>query len=121
MECNKHMKTLDVVKEAASKVRRTFFSILKSGLCETDLHPFTLKKFYQTVVMPRGLYGCEFWQDLSNSQLLHLERSHRLCVKTMQGIDRCTRSCVALNLIGMPDLESEIAKRKCAMFGQLCH
>ena len=38
----------------------------------------------------------------------------------MQGIDRCTRSCVALNLIGMPDLESEIAKRKGAMFGQLC-
>ena len=80
MECNKHMKTLDVVKEAASKVRRTFFSILKSGLCDTDLHPFTLKKIYQTVVMSRGLYGCEFWQDLSNSQLLHLESSHRLCV-----------------------------------------
>ena len=70
--------------------------------------------------MPRGLHGCEFWQDLSNSQLLHLERSHRLCAKTMQGIDRCTRSCVALNLIGMPDLESEIAKPKCVMFDQLC-
>ena len=70
--------------------------------------------------MPRGLYGCEFWHDLSNSQKLHLEHSHRLCVQTMHGIDHCTRSCVALNLMGMPDLESETAKRKCAMFGQLC-
>ena len=54
VECNKHMKTFGVVKEAASKVRRTFFAILNSGICERDLHPFTLRKIYQTVVMPRA-------------------------------------------------------------------
>ena len=66
--------------------------IRKSGLCETDLHPFTLKKIYQTVVMPRGLYGCEFWQDLSNSQLIHLERSFgsvlKLCKALIAAHDR---------------------------------
>ena len=120
IECNKYMKNHDIVKEAASKIRRTFFAILNSGLCETDLHPFTLRKIYQTVVLPRALYGCEFWHDLSESQRLHLERSHRLCVKTMQGIDQRTRSCVALNLLGIPNLESEIMKKKCTLFGQTC-
>ena len=59
-------------------------------LCETDLHP--LRKIYQTVVSPRALYGCEFWHDLCESQRLHLERSHRLSVKTMQGIDQRTET-----------------------------
>ena len=86
--------------------------MMKSRFCETDLHPFTLKKIYQTLSMPRGLYGCEFWHDLSNSQTLHLERSHIICVKTMQGIDRCARSCVAFDFIGMPDVESENSKMK---------
>ena len=104
-------------RKAASKIRRTFFAILNSELCETDLHPFTLRKIYQSVVLPRALYGCEFWHDLSESQRPHLERSHRLCV---QGIDQCTRSCVALNLLGIPNLESEIMKKKCTLFGQIC-
>ena len=70
--------------------------------------------------MSRALCGCKFWHDLNNSQKLHLQRPHRLCVKTMQSIDRCTRSCVALNRLGIPNLETDIAKRKCSLFGQIC-
>ena len=81
VECNKHMKMFDVVKEVASKVRRTFYTILNSGVCDMDLYPFTLRKIFQTKVMPRALCGCEFWHDLSESQRIHLERSHRLCIK----------------------------------------
>ena len=71
-------------------------------------------------MIPRALYGCEFWHDISNSDLLLLERSHRICVKSIQNIDRCTRSCVALSLLGSLSLEKDIQKRKLILFGQLC-
>ena len=71
-------------------------------------------------MIPRALYGCEFWHDISNSELLLLERSHRVLVKSIQNIDRCTRSCVALILLGSPSLEKDIQKRKLILFGQLC-
>ena len=59
IECNEYMKNLDIVKEAASEARRTFFAILNSGLCEMELHPFPLsmRKIYQTFVLPRALYS----------------------------------------------------------------
>ena len=59
IECNKYMKNLDIVKEAASEARRTFFVILNSGVCEMELHPFPLlmRKIYQTFVLPRALYS----------------------------------------------------------------
>ena len=78
MECNKQMKTSHVVKEAALKVHMTCFTILNSGVSGSlDLHPLTLRKIYQTVVMPRLLYGYEFWHVLSESQRLNLACSHR--------------------------------------------
>ena len=105
---------------ASSKIRQNYFGILNSGISGKDLHPLTLKKIYDSVVLPRALYGCEFWHDISNSDLLLLERSHRFCVKSIQNIDRCTRSCVALSLLGSRSLEKDIQKRKLILFGQLC-
>ena len=64
------------------------------------------------IVLPRALYGCEFWHNMTHDEVLMLERSHRLCVKSMQGLDRYTRSCVALSLIGSCPLEQEIRKKK---------
>ncbi|MEW8546496.1 MAG: hypothetical protein AB2693_23515, partial [Candidatus Thiodiazotropha sp.] len=45
---------------------------------------------------------------------------HRLCLKTLQDIDKKTRTRVALGLIGSFDLNHEIEKRKATFFGQLC-
>ena len=58
-ECNKYMKNLDIVKEAAFETRRTFFAILNSGVCEMERHPFPLlmRKIYQTFVLPRAPYS----------------------------------------------------------------
>ena len=57
---------------------------------------------------------------LSEIYRLHLERSHRLCVETMQHIDQLTRSCVTLNLLGVSNLELEVMNKKCTLFGQIC-
>ena len=120
IECNKEMKVKSNIVVASSKIRQNYFGILNSGISGKDLHPLTLKKIYDSVVLPRALYGCEFWHDISNSDLLSLERSHRFCVKSIQNIDRCTRSCVALSLLGSRSLEKDIQKRKLILFGQLC-
>ena len=81
-------------------------------MSEKDLHPMTLKKIYDSVVLPRALYGCEFWHGISNIDLLLLERSHKFRVKSIQNIDRCTRSCVALSLLGSRSLEKRHSEKK---------
>ena len=40
------------------------------------------------------------------------ECSHRLCVKSMQGLDRYMGSCVALSLVSSCPLENEIRRKK---------
>ena len=84
-----------------------------------QLHPLTLKRIYEYMVLPRALYGCELWGNLSQSDSLLLERSHRLCIKTMQTMDRNTRTCVALSLFETSSLKYAIHKRKLTLFGQL--
>lgn len=120
IECNKELRISDSVSDSRSKIRKTFFCILNSGLSEFDLHPLTLKKIYETVVLPKALYGCEFWHKIPDSDLLKLERAHRLCIKNMQSIGLNTRTCVALSLIGSRSIELEIKKKKCTLFGQFC-
>ena len=118
--CHKNMHMKENALESASKIRRTFFGLLTSGFCETELHPLTLKRIYDSIVLPKALYGCELWCSLRQSDILALERSHRLCLKTIQGVSRSTRTCVALSLIGSTSLEYEVQKRKGILFGQLC-
>ena len=71
-----------------------------------------LKKLYEIIVLPRALYCCEFWYNMILNEVLMPECSHRLCVKSMQGLDRYTGSCVALSLISSCPLEQEIRKKK---------
>ena len=77
--CNKYMNMKENVQESASKIRKIFFGLLNSAFCETELHPLTLKRIYDFVVLPKALYGCELWCDIRQSDILALERSHRLC------------------------------------------
>ena len=119
IECKKEMTVKNGIIQASSKIRQNYFWLLNSGIDGKNLHPLTLKKLYEMIVLPRALYGCEFWHNMTHDEVLMLERSHRLCVKSMQGLDRYTRSCVALSLIGSCPLEQEIRKKKMILFGQL--
>ena len=112
IECNKEMTVKNGIIQASSKIRQSYFWLLNSGIDGKNLHPLILKKLYEMIVLPRALYGCEFWHNMTHDEVLMLERSHRLCVKSMQGLDRYTRSCVALSLIGSCPLEQEIQKKK---------
>ena len=78
----------------------------------SELNPLTCIKIYNSVVLPKALYGCESWSQLSVSNILHLERAQRFCIKYIQGFGIRTRTDVALGLLGVLPLESEVDFKK---------
>ncbi|MES9880604.1 MAG: reverse transcriptase family protein [Sedimenticola sp.] len=118
--CEKEMGNSENATIAATRLRCTFFGLINSGIHQHGLHPITSKKIYELLVIPRGLYGCELWNDLNTNELLLLERSHRSCVKFLQGLPRRTNTDVCNSLIGTHSLESFIDRNKLRFFGQMC-
>lgn len=108
------------VNECCSKLRSTYFSLNSCGISRDCMHPLSLKRIYETVVLSKALYGSELWNNLSESHIQSLERAHRQCVKHIQGIPRNTSNVVALSCIGIMPLELYIDKRKLLLFSQLC-
>ncbi|XP_052777961.1 uncharacterized protein LOC128215299 [Mya arenaria] len=113
--------TLNVnIDECCAKLRRTYFGLGETGLNSNTVHPLSIKRLYESVVLPKALYGCEVWNRLTSSQILQLERAHRTCVKNIQSMPRHTRSDITLSCLAVYPLETYIDKRKLLFFGQLC-
>ena len=119
VNCNKYLNLSVNVKDCADKLKGTFMSLANCGLF-SELNPLTCIKIYNSVVLPKALYGCESWSQLSVSNIIHLERAHRFCIKYMQGFGIRTRTDVALGLLGVLPLESEVDFKKLNLLGQLC-
>ena len=83
-------------------------------------HPFTCKKLYDTIVLSRGLFGCEILFSLKSSELLQLEKCYRFCLKIIKCIDRFTRTDIVLGMLQILNIECIIDERKLNLFGQLC-
>ena len=79
-----------------------------------------LKNSYKSIVLPKALYGCEFWDNLSKDDVYLLEKSHMYCLKYIQSISKYTSTDIASSLIGMLPISAEIDIRKLVFFGQLC-
>jgi hypothetical protein len=86
---------------ACSNMRKTFFSLVESGLHRGCIHPLTSRKIYVSIILPKALYGCELWNNITASQTVSLERAHRHCIKHMKAMPQCTRSDIALSYIGI--------------------
>ena len=117
---HKEMDLTSIVKECSNKLRKTLLSIVNCGIFEGGLHPLTAKHLYETIVLPRALYGCELWSSLNSSEINTLEIAHRFCLKVIQSIPRLSRTDIVLSSLGMLPMEAEIDKRKLVFFGQLC-
>jgi hypothetical protein len=118
---NKFLDLSTNINEAISKIKGSFLSLESIGLGHMDgLHPFTSRKIYKAIILPRGLYGCEMWFDINQSSMLYLERSHRFCIKFMQNIGKRTRTDIALGLLCFLPISAEIDKKKLILFGQFC-
>ena len=106
--CTKRMDIKDYVVKADSQIRKSFFGLVASNFSEQDLNPLTWKRIYETIVLPKVLYGCEFWSNTSQVDMELLERSQHLCLKTMQEKGRYTRTYAALSLIESLSVRYEI-------------
>ena len=59
--CEKHLSVKSSINEACVKFRGSFFSAANGCLHPGFINPRTLRVIYQSVVLPKALYGCEFW------------------------------------------------------------
>ena len=98
---NKYISIEDNIKEAVSKLKGTFLSLVNSGIHDGGFNPITSKRIYKSVVLPKALYGCELWYSLQPKHVDMLEKSHRFCVKFMLSLPRRTSTDVALSLLNM--------------------
>lgn len=103
---------------ANSAVR--FLSICNSGIHPKNLNSLTSRTIYNSVVIPKALYGCELWGNVSGCDLEKLERSHRFCLKYMQHLSQFTNNALTHSLIDVDNIETIIDYRKLIFFGQLC-
>ena len=118
--CERNSSANSLVKECCNKMRGTFFSLTNVGFHDDGLQPSTCKRIYNAVVLTKALYGCECWPALSKGQMLTLERSHRLCLKYIQGLNIRTSTDCVMSMLDCLPLEMEIEYRKLNLFGQLC-
>ena len=118
--CTKKMDMKANIVKASSQIRKLFFGLISSNFSEQDLNPLKWKRIYETIVLPKALHGCELWSNMSQTDMLLLERSHRLCLKIMQGIGRYTRTYITVNFLGSLNVQFEIEKRKTSLLGKLC-
>ena len=110
--CDKNMSIDANIKEACTKIRGTFLSLVNCGIYEDGLNPLTARRIYNAVVLPKALYACELWSNLHSTHLVSLERAHRFCVKFMQFLPKSTSTDVALSRLGINSIETEIDYRK---------
>ena len=112
VRCDKYMSIDKNIKLATNRIRRTFLSLSNCGIYEDGFSPISIKHMYNSVVLPKALYGCELWSNLLPKHYVSLERAHRFCVKFVQFLPKNVSTDVALSLIGMQPIEAEIDYRK---------
>ena len=57
-------------------------ALINIGLHPNGLHPCTSFKMYKSIVLPRAMYGCELWSNITQSRSVKLEQAcARACVR----------------------------------------
>ena len=85
---NKYLSKKVNIKHVTDKFKKgTYFSLANSEipLLET-LHLLICITIYKSVVIPKALYGCEYINNITESEMVTIERSHRFCIKRMQSL-----------------------------------
>ena len=101
-------------------LRGTFLSLVTCGLHPNGINPISAMKLYTSIVLPKALYSCELWNNLTPKTVSELEVAHRFCIKFCQGLPRLTRTDVALGLVGISSIEAYIDMQKLNFLGILC-
>ena len=126
MNTNNYLSHKINIKNAIDRLKCTFLSLIciQQGFFIKTICILSRAKHYITIydsiVLPKALYGFGNWCNLTESEILSLERAHRFCVKHIQSLSTCTRTDGALSLLSVFPIEVEIEFRKLTLFGQMC-
>ena len=107
---------VDQVKQC---IRGTYLALSTLVAGQDGANPLTLCKLYSICVLPKVLFGCELWHNISRSDMHQLKIAHYLCLKHSQGFQRDTRSDIVKGMQGITSIEAYIDKQKLAFFGSV--
>ncbi|CAC5363156.1 unnamed protein product [Mytilus coruscus] len=119
---NCKLRSMDQTLNACRVFRATALSVLNSGIHPSILNPLACSKIILQIQIcySKALYGCELWNNLTQTELTMLERSHRFVCKIVQGLPKRTRSDNCTSLLGWFSVETIINRCKLLFFGRLC-
>ena len=121
IELSGNFSSLKRTLDACAKAKSTMACLSNLGLRHNALNPICGANLWRSVVIPTALYGCELWNNMTEKELLSIERSVRHSAKRIQGLEPNTRSEAALgSLVGLWSMEGQIDKAKLLYFGRLC-
>ena len=96
--------------EACAKGKRTFMAACGIGM--HSLCPKSASKIYHSVILPRSLYGCELWHNLSAKEIHDLQVMQRYIAKRIQHFHFRCRSIIAIGMIGWQPIDKYIHEAK---------
>ena len=114
------MKKTDRMLNATQKMRSSFFAIVGSGMTPSTTSPLTLLRLFNSVCIPRSLFGCELMNDLTTTELNMLETTYRFCLKYMTNLSKRTKTNICLASLGVKSVECIIDKCKLLFLRRLC-
>lgn len=107
-------------EEAGKKGIEVVSSLMSSGIRPGGINPIVGANVWLTIGLPRMLYGCELWNNLTQTEIDILNRTNRFAAKRLQGLGPQTKSEAAIGSIGLWNIEGYIDKRKLLFLGNLC-
>ncbi|CAG2230162.1 unnamed protein product [Mytilus edulis] len=110
---------MDRTLQACRTLRSSALGLIKSGLHPSVISIDTCNRIVRQVCFTKAFFGCELWTEITNTEILLLERAQRYVCKSIQGLPRQTRSDMVNALIGWKSAESYIDERKLLFLGKL--
>ena len=113
----KYPFNIDNVRQS---IRGNYFSLANVVGGNYGANPHVISRLYTACVLPRALFACELWTNLTKTDLQKLESTHHLCLKNAQGLPFLTRSDMVTGLLGFTSIETYIDQQRLQFFGALC-
>ena len=82
------------------------------GVHPSGLNSLVSASLYRKVIIPTILYGSELWSNMSDRDVISINKTQHYIVKCIQGFPTQTRSDICESMLGLNRLSSEVEKRK---------
>lgn len=99
-------------QELVNKGKEIIASLMSVGVRPGGLNPICAAEIWKSVGLPKMLYACHLWWNLSQTDMDDLERVNRLAAKRAQGLCATTKSEAALGSLGLWTVQGLIDKQK---------